>query len=322
MHAQFFSSYFPPPETLSLLFYPPRRPLHLHRPLAYEKIRFKMACLGLTASSRASGLVEGKEIRGVTAKLCFDKDPFVQIYLKFNSSSGLYDDVLQLFEEMRNFQFEARRRGSVNHNTGFWPSLKFKARDILYLKTPATAENSMKLSDVKLLSYSRIQIHMQQDSGFTSVTLPDNTVNGREENSNPLRFAKASPICSPLPLLTLYKTHREFKSSPSRINVNLAVDLSVGDSVLGQYLGVEIAELSKESGVHSTLAREEESLDSDVVVLYAFMAELIVSACLVKKRILSKDLMAHKDMARLLTPSARFHLLPVLGEPPHAIQVN
>ena len=43
---------------------------------------------------------------------------------------------------------------------------------------------------------------MQQDSAFTSVTLPDNTVNGREENSNPLRFAKPSPICSPLPLLT------------------------------------------------------------------------------------------------------------------------
>ena len=42
--------------------------------------------------------------------------------------------------------------------------------------------------------------------------------------------------------------------------INLAVDSSVGDSVLGQYLGLEITEVSKESGVHSTLAREEESL--------------------------------------------------------------
>jgi hypothetical protein len=38
--------------------------------------------------------------------------------------------------------------------------------------------------------------------------------------------------------------------------------LSVGESILGQELdlGVEITEVSKERGEHSTLAREEESL--------------------------------------------------------------
>ncbi|KAB5545016.1 hypothetical protein DKX38_013128 [Salix brachista] len=82
MHAQVLSSNFPPPQTPSLLFYPPLRPLHLHRP----PHNFSFPSL-LKTSSRASGLVEGKEIHGVAAKLCFDKDPFVQ---------GL------LFEEMRN----------------------------------------------------------------------------------------------------------------------------------------------------------------------------------------------------------------------------
>ncbi|KAG5236584.1 pentatricopeptide repeat-containing protein [Salix suchowensis] len=87
----------------------------------------------LKAASRASGLNEGKEIHGVAAKLGFDKDPFVQtglvgmyascdrisdarlvfdkmpyrdvvawsIMIDGYHQNGLYDDVLQLFEEMR-----------------------------------------------------------------------------------------------------------------------------------------------------------------------------------------------------------------------------
>ncbi|KAH8495755.1 hypothetical protein H0E87_018809 [Populus deltoides] len=87
----------------------------------------------LKAASRASGLNEGKEIHGVATKLGFDKDPFVQtglvgmyascdrisearlvfdkmsyrdvvawsIMIDGYHQSGLYDDVLQLFEEMK-----------------------------------------------------------------------------------------------------------------------------------------------------------------------------------------------------------------------------
>jgi hypothetical protein len=35
----------------------------------------------LKAASRTSGLIEGKEIHGIAAKLCFDKDPFVRMGL-------------------------------------------------------------------------------------------------------------------------------------------------------------------------------------------------------------------------------------------------
>jgi hypothetical protein len=58
---------------------------------------------------------------------------------------------------------------------------------------------------------------MLQNFGFTSVTLPDNTVNEREENSvlsNPA-VCNGQPHMLTSSIADLYKTHREFKSSPS-----------------------------------------------------------------------------------------------------------
>ncbi|CAL5395446.1 unnamed protein product [Camellia sinensis] len=109
--------------------------------LVYEKLRreglgvdrFSLPVL-LKASSRASALIEGMEIHGLASKLGFDEDPFVQtalvgmyaacgrildarmvfdkmshrdvvswsIMLDGYCQSGLFDDVLALFEDMKN----------------------------------------------------------------------------------------------------------------------------------------------------------------------------------------------------------------------------
>ncbi|KAI9390239.1 hypothetical protein POPTR_008G154301v4 [Populus trichocarpa] len=68
----------------------------------------------LKAASRTSGLIEGKEIHGIAAKLCFDKDPFVRMGLVgLYYQSGLYDDVLQLFEEMRNSNLKPGEKSAL-----------------------------------------------------------------------------------------------------------------------------------------------------------------------------------------------------------------
>ncbi|KAL7251773.1 hypothetical protein ACSBR1_013601 [Camellia fascicularis] len=109
--------------------------------LVYEKLRreglgvdrFSLPAL-LKASSRASALIEGMEIHGLASKLGFDEDPFVQtalvgmyaacgrildarmvfdkmshrdvvswsIMLDGYCQSGLFDDALALFEDMKN----------------------------------------------------------------------------------------------------------------------------------------------------------------------------------------------------------------------------
>jgi hypothetical protein len=48
-----------------------------------------------------------------------------------------------------------RSKSENNQNPGF---MLFRARDILNLKTPATAENKIELSNTNLLSYSRIHV--------------------------------------------------------------------------------------------------------------------------------------------------------------------
>ncbi|KAK3040568.1 hypothetical protein RJ639_029014 [Escallonia herrerae] len=81
--------------------------------------RFSFPSL-LKASARVSGLSEGTELHGLATKMGFDSDPFVQTALvgmyaacgeirdarQVYCQSGLFDDVLPLFEEMKSSNIE------------------------------------------------------------------------------------------------------------------------------------------------------------------------------------------------------------------------
>lgn len=55
----------------------------------------------LKAVSRASALTEGMEIHGIAAKLCFDKDPFVQTGLvRMYAACGRILEARLMFDKM------------------------------------------------------------------------------------------------------------------------------------------------------------------------------------------------------------------------------